>query len=89
MPCVPPPKSEKAIVAFILGIVGLSFCPFVLSIPAIVLGKMARDEIRRSRGALQGESYATAGFVLGIIGVAVVVPAIIVIAIGVSLSNVH
>ncbi len=89
MPYLPPPTSAKAIAAFILGIAGLIICPFILSIPAIVLGKIARDEIQRSQGALAGESYATAGFILGIIGASMAVLAALIIVIGISLSHAH
>ncbi len=88
-PYYPVPNAEKAVIAFILGIAGLLFCPGVLSIPALVLGKISRDEIRRSQGALGGSSYATAGIILGIIGIVIVVLAVAVIAIGVSLNHVH
>ncbi len=83
------PNAEKAVIAFILGIAGLLFCPGILSIPALVLGKISRDEIRRSQGALGGASYATSGIILGIIGIAIAVLVVIVIAIGIILGHVN
>ncbi len=88
-PYMAPVMSDKAVIAFILGIAGLIFCPFILSIPAIVLGKISQDEIRRSRGTLRGEGYATAGYILGIIGVAITILVVLVFAIGISLGRVH
>lgn len=47
----------------VLGILG-----FLLGAVAVVLGAMARKEIQQSYGKLGGMSMATAGLVLGIIG---------------------
>ena len=51
----------------ILGIVGMVFCCLFAGIPAIVLGRQAKDEIDAAPGAQEGRGMATAGFVLGII----------------------
>ena len=46
--------------------------PLVPAVAAIILGYAARDRIRRSEGALEGDGLATAGIVIGIINVVLV-----------------
>jgi hypothetical protein len=67
------PASGKAVAALVLGIGGLTFCPVILSVFALVLGYQARAEIDRSGGRLIGRGQATTGIVLGWIGVAIFV----------------
>ena len=57
--------SNLAIISLVSGILGWTFLPFVASLVAIVTGHMARAEIRRSAGTLQGDGMAMAGLVLG------------------------
>lgn len=64
--------SGLAIASLVLGIVGLMGIPLIASIIAIVLGKNAQRDIRRDP-RLGGEGLASAGIVLGWIGVALVV----------------
>lgn len=59
--------SGKAIASLILGIL---FIGVVTAIAAVVFGHLARRDIRRSGGRLKGKRMATAGLVLGYIGVA-------------------
>jgi hypothetical protein len=68
------PKTTNglAVASLILGIVGWPFCG-VGSVVAIVLGVVARSQIRASSGREGGEGMATAGIVLGSIGVVLVV----------------
>ncbi|MBI5104685.1 MAG: DUF4190 domain-containing protein [Solirubrobacterales bacterium] len=54
--------------AMILGILGVIFCPLVLSVPAIVLGTRARREIDGAGGTLGGRGQAVTGIVLGWVG---------------------
>jgi type II secretory pathway pseudopilin PulG len=61
--------SGKAIGSLVCG---LLFVLFPAAIGAIVLGHMARGEIRRSGGRLKGGKLAIAGLVLGYAGVAAV-----------------
>lgn len=65
-----PPAHGSATTALILGILGVVFCPLLLSIPAWVIGHKAMREIDASGGRLGGRGNAKAGFVLGIIGTA-------------------
>ena len=63
----------KATASLVLGIIGLVACPIICSVLAIILGYSARNEIAASGGWQTGESSATAGIVLGWIGIALVV----------------
>ena len=57
--------SPLAIVSLIAGILGWTLLPFLGSIGAIITGHMARGEIRRSNGSLDGDGMAMVGLVLG------------------------
>ena len=70
--------NNKAIVALVLGIVGLLICQ-IASIFAIVVGGQATREIRYSGGRESGEGMALAGRILGWIGVGLLGLAIILI----------
>ena len=59
--------STLAIVSLIAGILGWTLVPFFGSIAAVVCGHMARKEIRLNP-ALEGSGFATAGLILGWIG---------------------
>lgn len=63
-------QNQKALWSMILGILGLVCCWLVTSIPAIVLGHMAKQEIAASGGRQGGQGMAQAGFIMGIIGTA-------------------
>ncbi len=61
--------SVAAVAALVLGL--LSFVPFLgfpLGVIGVALGGSASGRIRRSRGTLGGETMATAGLILGILG---------------------
>jgi hypothetical protein len=65
-----PPNSTLAIVSLVAGILGLTVFPTIGSIVAIITGYMAKNEIRDSGGAIGGGGLATAGLIMGWIGVA-------------------
>jgi len=80
----PPPASREATAALILGIVGilggLGACCCCLSLPlalcspvAAFLGYRERIAIREGRSSPAGETMATTGMVLGIVGSAILV----------------
>jgi type IV pilus assembly protein PilA len=71
----PQKTSGMAIASLILGI----FLFFPLSIPAIVLGHIALSQIKKSAGRIGGGGLATAGLVLGYLGIALL-PFILIIA---------
>jgi hypothetical protein len=68
--------SGNAVASLVLGIAGLVIFPVIPSILAIVLGRSAKRDIRERPG-LSGEGLATAGIVLGWIGVALIALAVV------------
>ena len=93
-----PPTSSLALASLVTGILGLTFFPLIGSIIAVVTGRMARKEIRESAGALSGDGMATAGLVLGWLGVgmtvfglciALFVVALVLLIIPLSISTQH
>ena len=65
----PPPGTGTnglAIAALVLGLVGWVVC--IGSLLAVILGAVARNQIRRSGGGQQGAGMAKAGIILGAIG---------------------
>ena len=57
--------STLAIISLVAGILGWTLLPLLGSVGAIITGHMARGEIRRSAGAIDGDGFAIAGLVLG------------------------
>jgi hypothetical protein len=78
----PPAGNKKAVWSLVLGILGLVCCGFFTGIPALILGKMAQNEIDASNGMQTGRGMATAGFVLGIIAIVLGVLQVILFATG-------
>ena len=60
-------SSTLALVSMISGILGWTLAPFLGSVVAVITGHMARKEIRLNP-AMEGSGFATAGLVLGWIG---------------------
>jgi type IV pilus assembly protein PilA len=77
VPAPDAPTSGKALASMISGIFGLIF--FLPAFAAIVLGHIARSDIRKSNGRLQGNGMATAGLVMGY-GVVAFLPFVLIIA---------
>ena len=77
-PATQPQTSGKAIASLVLGI-----CVFILGfltgIPAIIFGHIAKSDIKKSGGRLQGEGMALAGLILGYLSV-IFIPLILIIA---------
>lgn len=66
----PQKTNGLAIASLVLGIVGLPFCLwFIGGIPALILGYMAKSQIRASGDTEQGRGMALAGIILGWISV--------------------
>ena len=59
------PTSSMAIISLVAGILGWTLAPWLGSVVAIITGHMARAEIRRSQGAIEGDGLAITGLVLG------------------------
>lgn len=85
-PLRPPETSGKAIAALVLGIVGVLFVPLVCSILAIVLGRQAKREIQ-AEPRLGGEGMATAGTVLGVVGLCLFAIGVLLLLLLVSASQ--
>jgi hypothetical protein len=62
--------STLALVSLIMGILGLTLLPLLGSVAAVITGPMARKEIQDSAYRLGGEGLASAGTILGWIGIA-------------------
>ncbi|MEV4423577.1 DUF4190 domain-containing protein [Patulibacter sp. NPDC049589] len=75
-----PPSSGSATTALVLGICGIVLCPLVLSIPAWIIGKNARDEAERLPGR-PNWGNANAGYILGIIGTILGIVAVVIVVI--------
>jgi hypothetical protein len=78
--------SGNAIASLVLGIAGLVIFPLVPSILAIVLGRSAKRDIRQRPG-LEGEGLATAGIVLGWVGVALIALAVVLVVMLVTTAS--
>ena len=71
--------STLAVVSLVFGILGWTLLPFLGSLGGIIFGHMARGEIRRSNGQLDGDGLAVTGLVLGWINVMLAVLLVLVI----------
>jgi Domain of unknown function (DUF4190) len=81
----PPRTNGLAVASLVLGIVGWALCG-IGSILAIVLGLVARNQIRASGGQEGGDGMAKAGIVLGCVFVGLII-AYIIVAVIVAASN--
>lgn len=78
---MPPKTSGMAIASLVLGIVGIITCGCLIpSILGIVFGILGKKDIRESGGAKTGAGLAQAGFITGIVGIALAVIYWIVVA---------
>lgn len=66
-----------AVISLVAGVLGWTLLPFVGSLAAIITGHLARGEIRRGNGQLEGDGLAIGGLVLGYAMVAVAVVSVI------------
>ena len=73
-----PQSSTRAVVALVLGIVGLFFCQLFVGIAAIVVARSAVKEVDASGGRLGGRGMATAGWILGVVDIVLAVIGILV-----------
>lgn len=65
LPAIRPPQTEdKAVAAFLFGVLSFILSIFT-GIPAIILGHIARANIRKSGGQLKGDALALIGLVSG------------------------
>lgn len=75
-----PKTSDAAVASLICGILGWSFLPFVGAVLAVILGHMARADIKQSNGRLGGDTLAVFGLLLGYASLALVAVGIILLA---------
>jgi len=68
-----PSSNQKALWSMILGIASLFCCGVITGAAAIILSQQAKREIAASGGMQTGAGQAQAGFILGIIGIALTV----------------
>ncbi|GAB1407917.1 DUF4190 domain-containing protein [Thermomonas brevis] len=71
--------SSLAIASLVFGVLGWSLLPVLGGIAAILCGHMARSEIRRAAGTLDGDGLAVVGLVLGYAAIALGVLALLAI----------
>lgn len=64
-------SNSLALTSLITAIVSFFFCPFILSIVAIVTGQIAKKQIADSDGMQTGEGQAKWGVILGIVSLIV------------------
>ncbi len=69
----PVPTNGMAIASLILGIAGLTVVPTIGSVLALILGYMGKRDIRQRPTETTGEGLATAGIVMGWIGIVLTV----------------
>jgi len=75
--------SILAILSTISGAASFFVVPLIGAIAALITGYMAKTEIKKSNGTIEGEGFATAGIVMGWIniGLALMVCCLIVLAV--------
>ncbi len=71
--------STTAIISLVFGILCWFPLPLIGAVIAVVCGHMARGEIRRAAGTLDGDGMAVAGMVLGYAQLAVCLLAVLAI----------
>ncbi|HMF89693.1 MAG TPA: DUF4190 domain-containing protein [Candidatus Angelobacter sp.] len=76
---VPAQTEDKAVISLVLGILSIVSLSILAGIPAIILGRMSKRNIRASAGQLGGDGLATAGIVMGWISVVLAVVFLLVI----------
>lgn len=75
----PAQNSTLAVISLIAGLGSWVIFPTIGAIVAIILGHMARREIRESGGALSGDGMALAGLLLGYVNLIISVLVICVV----------
>lgn len=86
MPAPPPGATQptistKAVLAFVIALIGLITCPLLGAIIGVILGGQAQSEIDLSGGRQTGRGLATAAVVIGWIAVVVFLIALVSFAI--------
>ena len=82
-----PPNDVWAVWSLVFGILGVLCCGLLAAIPAIVFAVQSKKRIAASGGEMRGDGLAQAGFILGVIGVALQVIGLIVVVILTAFGN--
>ncbi|MCD2146374.1 MULTISPECIES: DUF4190 domain-containing protein [Gordonia] len=80
----PPSTNGKAIASLVCGIAGLVCCGLITGIVAVVLGVMARREVRDSSGRETGDGLALGGIITGTIAIVWSLVFIVLYAVGIG-----
>lgn len=70
--------STTAVVSLVFGVLSWVLLPVIGAIVAIVCGHLARAEIKRSEGRIDGDGLAVAGLVLGWTHLVLMVAAVVI-----------
>lgn len=81
MDATPKTTSTYAILSLAFGLMAWLMAPLLGAIVAVVCGHLARAEIRRAQGAIEGDGMAMAGLVLGYLQIALAIIFAVVVAI--------
>jgi type IV pilus assembly protein PilA len=76
----PQESSGQATASLVLGILSVTCLGIFAGIPAVILGHIAKSNIRKSAGRMRGDGKATAGLIMGYISIALI-PIMLAIAI--------
>ena len=71
--------SQLAVASLVSGILGWTLVPLIGTLVAIITGHMARSEIRRRNGQLDGDGLAVAGLVLGWVSAALWIVGVVIL----------
>jgi hypothetical protein len=77
------PTSGTAVGSLVCGILGWTILPLIGSIIAVILGHVAKSEIRASNGTLSGDGMALAGLILGYSSIGLAVLGVILAVLGI------
>lgn len=75
------PKSTKAIISLVAGILGWTLLPILGGIVAVITGHLAKKEIKESNQAVGGGGMATAGLILGYANIVLLLCPVLVIVV--------
>lgn len=81
MDATPKNTSTYAILSLAFGLMAWLMAPLLGAIVAVVCGHLARAEIRRAHGAIEGDGMAMAGLILGYLQIALAVVFALMVAI--------
>jgi hypothetical protein len=81
-----PPTPGNAVASLILGILSIVLCPIITAVIGLILGYNAKREIDASGGRLGGRGVALGGIITSWIGLAIYVPILLLIVIGITVA---